>query len=58
MTRTEALKAAEGCFKRAETVRLTASGPEGNKANAALVLGLAEVGKGYVALAKELREGS
>lgn len=57
MTRYEALKAAERCFKAVEALQLTASTPEGNKSYAMRAQALAEAGKGYVALAKELREG-
>lgn len=58
MTRGDALKAAERCFKAVEDLRLTASGPEGNKAYALKAQALAEAGKGYVELAKELRLGT
>lgn len=58
MTRTEALENAERCFARAANINVAAQGPEGQKAIALKIQALAEVGKGYVELAKELRLGT
>lgn len=54
MTRNEALREAESCFLR--VVRLSTQGT--SEAASQKMLALAETGKGYVELAKELRAGS
>jgi hypothetical protein len=58
MTRAEALAAAVRCFNRAEALNLAQSSPENNKALALRAQALAEVGRGYIELAKEMRAPS
>jgi len=54
----DALEAAEKCFNRAATISLSTISNERALAQATYAQALAEAGKGYVSLAKELREGA